>query len=153
MGRRFDEYAKEDRGAFRRQFSTLAAVWEFVDAVGRRADERLPELYARRETLRANVETLRIVGGEPLRRAEEALWDVAGEIEYLEPWQQVRDCLTANLLDVEITTRYVHFTSRHPRRRLCRFGPGPGGFRLEFTLGGKQQLERLAKRARRIRKA
>lgn len=151
MGISWEERMRAEREAFRHRFATLAAVREFVEAVGRRADERLPELYARRETLRANVETLRIVGGEPLRRAEEALWDVAGEIEYLEPWQQVRDCLTANLLDVEITTRYVHFTSRHPRRRLCRFGPGPGGFRLEFTLGGEQQLKRLARMAKRRR--
>lgn len=149
MGSRFDQYAKLERASFRKRFDTPEKVREFVEYLGRRADELLPELHQRQQVQRSNVETLRVVGGEPFQRAQEGLWDTSAQIEFYEPWQQVRDCLAAGLLRVEITSRFVHFTD-YRRRRICHFGPGNS--RLEFNMGGERQLESLTRTAKAKRK-
>lgn len=145
--RRWKERRAYERDVFRHRFDTPAKVAEFVDELGCQADERLPGLYERREQQRANVEVLRVVGGEPLERAENALWETNHDIEYYEPWQMLRDCLAAKLLTIDITTLYVQFeVAGYRNRRICRFGPHNG---LEFgQTGQRRQLSELAKTAR-----
>lgn len=149
----FDQQRKEhralERSVFKHRFDTQAKVIEHVEKLGRQADERLPSLYELREKQRANYELLRIVGGDPLQAAEDALWRTNDQIAYDEPWQMLRDCLAAKLIRVEITALYVHFeVIGYRNRRLCRLGPHAG---LEFgDTGQRHQLTELAKAARAI---
>lgn len=149
----FDQQRKDrrslERGVFKHRFDTTAKVTEHVEWLGRQADERLPGLYELRQKQSENVEVLRIVGGEPLGKAEDALWRTNDQIAYDEPWQMLRDCLAAKLLRIEITTLFVHFeVVGYRNKRLCRFGPHDG---LEFgDTGQRRQLTELATRARKI---
>lgn len=147
---RMEEQARARRESFP-LFATPEKVQAHVERMGRYADERLPELYQRRDVQRANVETLRVVGGDPFRKAQDLLWEISSQIEHDEPWQQLRDCLAAGIVQIEITSMFVHFSSRYPNRRLCRIGPH--NHCPEFTQGGKRQLATLAGTARSMRKA
>lgn len=151
--RSFDKPWKERRAAerdrFRHRFDTPAKVTELVMKLGSQADERLPGLYELREKQRANVEVLKVVGGEPLEKAQNALWHTNDQIEHDEPWQQLRDCLAVKLGRIEISALYIHFeVAGYRNRRLCRLGPHAG---LEFgQTGQRHQLAELAKTARAI---
>lgn len=135
---------------FRHRFDTLAEVNAFVEQRGSDADKHLPGLYDVREKQRANVEVLKVVGGEPLETARDALWNTNHDIEYHEPWQWLRDCLTAKLVTIDITTLFVQFeVAAYRNRRICRMGPHEG---LEFgQTGQRQELAKLAKTARIIK--
>lgn len=149
LERKRKEHRAFEREMFRYRFDTPAKVTEFVEKLGNQSDERLPGLYEQRETQQANVEVLKIVGGEPLEAAQDALWRTNHDIQYYEPWQDLRDCLAAKLMTIEISALYVHFeVAGYRNRRLCRLGPHAG---LEFgQTGQRRQFTELATTAKAI---
>lgn len=146
LNQRIKDRQSVRRDMFRHNYDTVAKVTEFVERQGRLADSRLPGLYEQRVRQLANVAVLKVVGGDPLEKAEDALWSTNHQIQYDEPWRMLRDCLAAKLVSVEITALYVQFqVAGYRNRRICRFGPHDG---LEFGQCGQlRQLTNLAKTA------
>lgn len=147
--RRWNERKAHQRAVFRHQFDTVDKAIALVEKLGRQADTRLPPLYDLRKKQQENVKVLKVVGGEPLHKAQDAFWETNRQIEYDEPWQMLRDCLVAKLVTIDISTLYVQFeVAGYRNRRICRYGPHNG---LEFgQTGQRRQLQELAKTARAI---